>query len=88
MKQMYSLVFMCVLNNWNRSYLKICCLYVGYVPLAGLPCLASVEQDVPILTEVRSVKEGRYPGKLLPAQRRRGGQMGEGFWEGVTWRGQ
>ena len=28
-----------------------CCLYVGYVLLAGLPCLASMGEDVPSLTE-------------------------------------
>lgn len=30
MQQMYNLVFMWVLNNWNRGYSTSCCLYVGY----------------------------------------------------------
>ena len=34
-----------VLNNWNRGYPKSCCLYVGYVLVTGLPCLASVGED-------------------------------------------
>ena len=27
-------------NDWRGGYPKSCCLYVGYVLLAGLPCLA------------------------------------------------
>ena len=51
---MCNLVFVWVLNNWNRGYPKSCCLSVGYVLLAGLPCLtlermslASQRLDVP-----------------------------------------
>ena len=36
MQQMCSLTFMWVLNNQNRVYPKCCCLYMGYVILAGL----------------------------------------------------
>ena len=35
----------------HESYSKSCCLYVGYVLLAGLPCLASVGEEVASLTE-------------------------------------
>ena len=42
MKQMYNLVFMWVLNYWSRGYPKSYCLYVGYVLLVWLICLASV----------------------------------------------
>jgi hypothetical protein len=28
-----------------------CCLYLGYVLVAGLPCLASVGEEAPSLTE-------------------------------------
>jgi hypothetical protein len=48
---MYSSVFMRVLNNWNRGYSKSCCLYEGYVLLAGLPCLASVGEEAPSLSQ-------------------------------------
>ena len=40
-------------NNWNRSYPN-CFLNVGYVLLAGLPCLASVGEEAPSLTETWS----------------------------------
>jgi hypothetical protein len=52
MWQMCSLVFMWVLDNWNSGYPKSWSLYVGYVLLAGLPCMASVGEDVPSLAEV------------------------------------
>jgi len=39
---MCSLTFVWVLNKWSRGYSKSYCLYVEYVLLAGLPCLASV----------------------------------------------
>ena len=51
MKQMYNLVFMWVLNNWSRDYPKSCCLSMGYVLLAGLPCLAFMVEEVPSLAE-------------------------------------
>jgi hypothetical protein len=52
MQQMCSLVFMWVPNNlrgrWGggQLYQKLL-LYVGYVLLAGLPCLASVREEAP-----------------------------------------
>lgn len=46
-----SLAFMWVSNNWNGDYLKSCCLYVGYVLLAALPCLDSVGEEAPSLEE-------------------------------------
>lgn len=44
---MCSLIFQCVPHNWSRGYPKSCCLQVGYVPLAELPCLASVGKGAP-----------------------------------------
>ena len=38
-------------GNWSGCYPKSCCLYVGYVLLAGLPCLASMGEEAPGLTE-------------------------------------
>ena len=35
----------------KRDYPKSCFLYVGYVLLAGLPCLASVGEEAPSLAE-------------------------------------
>jgi hypothetical protein len=35
---------MWVVNNWDGGYHKSCCLYVGYVLIAGLPCLAQWER--------------------------------------------
>ena len=58
---MCSLVFMWVLNNWSGGYPKSCCLYVGYVLLAGLPCLASVGEEVPSLAETLSARVWGYP---------------------------
>jgi hypothetical protein len=37
------------LNNWSGGYDKSCCLSLGYVLLAGLPCLASVGEEGPSL---------------------------------------
>ncbi|EDM05666.1 rCG32997 [Rattus norvegicus] len=42
---------MWVLNNWDSVYPKSYCLRVGYVLLAGLPCLPSMGEEVPKLTE-------------------------------------
>jgi len=53
---------------------------VGYVLLAGLPCLASVREEVPSLPETRPAKVGGYP----LAQRKRGKRWEEGLWEGMT----
>jgi hypothetical protein len=46
-QQVFHLVFMWVLNNWNRGCPKSYCLYVRYVLLlAVLPCLALVWEDM------------------------------------------
>ena len=37
MWQMWNLIFMPILNNWNEGYPKSCCLSVEYVFLAELP---------------------------------------------------
>jgi hypothetical protein len=55
---------------------------MAYVLLAGLPCLASVKDDVSSFTENWHVRVEAYP-----VGRRRGGEMGEGLWEGLTERG-
>jgi hypothetical protein len=52
---------MSVPNKWRNGYPKSCCLFMGYVLLDGLPCLASVERmplapqrlDVPGLGNTR-----------------------------------
>ena len=51
MQQMSSLVFMWVPNIWSKGYHKSCCLYSGYFVLPGMPCLASVGEEVPSCAE-------------------------------------
>jgi hypothetical protein len=75
---MQHLTFMCVLNNWNRGYLKSCCLCVSYVLLAGLPQwerkhLASQRLYMPGVG-VGGISRG---GPTCSEERGRG--MGEGF---------
>ena len=41
------------LNNWNGGYPKSCCLFVGYVLLVGLPCVASVGEEGPSLADLK-----------------------------------
>jgi hypothetical protein len=50
MEQMCSLVFMWD-RNWSGGYPKSCCLSMGYVILAGLPCLVSMGEDTHNLAE-------------------------------------
>jgi hypothetical protein len=38
---------------------------MGYVPLAGLPCVPSVGEDAPSLAETWCTRVERYPGALL-----------------------
>ena len=38
-------------NNWSGGYPKSCCLYMGYI-LVGLPCLASVGENMPTPEEI------------------------------------
>jgi hypothetical protein len=60
---------MWVLNNWSGGYPKSCCLYegyMGYVLLAGLPCLASVGEDVP------SLRDLVCQGKVIPSLEKNG----------------
>ena len=78
---------MWVSSNWSRGYHKKLIPYVGAV-LAGQPCLASVGEEAPNLSEVpRWRYECRYVcmcGQVVaPAQRRREGVMGGGLWEAV-----
>ena len=57
----------------------VACLPVDPMPLNGQPCLASVEEDVPNLTETWCARVGRTPGGPQPTR-----EGGEGLWEGVT----
>jgi hypothetical protein len=69
------------LSHMSRSYPKSCCQYVGYILLAGLPCLTSVGEE-PLRLEVpRSVdtRDGTQP-----TQRRRGWNGGD-WEEGSEW---
>lgn len=47
---------------------------MGYFLLARLPCLVSVREEAPRLTETQSARPEGYPGGLPPAQR-----TGEGW---------
>jgi hypothetical protein len=80
------LVFMWVTNNWNGNYPQSCYLYVGCVLLAGLPCLASMGEEVPSLTETGSARMGGYLGGSHSLRRERHGEWGKDFgrewWEG------
>ena len=69
----------------ERRLSQKCCLYVGYVLLAGLCCLASVGEEAPSLEEtLLSARVGGYPGEPTHWRSR---EIGEGLWEGVTRRG-
>ena len=59
-----------VLNNWSGGYSKSLCLFVGYILLAGLPCLASMREETPNLAEtwsarVRRIWRGESPNKII-----------------------
>ena len=62
-------------ENWNGRYPKSCCLYVGYVLLAGVPW------------SCRSLKLQSGWGDLPPTQKRRWGGIEGGLWEEVTGKG-
>lgn len=78
-QQMCSLVFMCVLNNWSGGYPKSCCLPVDPVTLTGLPCLASVSEDIYSSAVMSCARVGWYLGGPPPSQRRRGGRWGRSY---------
>ena len=68
-----SLVFMWVPNNWSGGSPKSCCLHVGYIPLPGLLCLASVGKDELSSDDILYARSGWYPGMgRIPSLRRRG----------------
>ena len=46
--------------------------HVGYILLAGLPCLASVGQETPSLTETSSTIVGGYPRGPTHSEEKRG----------------
>ena len=60
MKQMCSFAFKLVPDNWSGRYSKSCCLYVGYVLLAELPCLTSVGEEASSIAETSSARLGGY----------------------------
>jgi hypothetical protein len=61
---------------------------VGYVLLPGLPCLASVKEDAPSLTETWCARLGRYPGAPTCSEEKGSGQggriVGGGGWKTVN----
>lgn len=64
MQQMCSLVFMWVLNDWNRGSPKSCWLYMGYDLLTGHFCQASLGEEAPSpqRLEVLGGREGPQGG--------------------------
>lgn len=77
MDQMYILVLLWVLNTCSRSYLKCCCLYVGYVILAGLSHLASIGEKAHRLGDM-IVRVGRYQGSMPTLRRKEVRNCGRG----------
>jgi hypothetical protein len=59
---------------------------VGYVLLAGLPCLASVGEEAPSLKETCSTRVGESSEDPYHSVEKENGE-GEELWEGVTRRG-
>jgi hypothetical protein len=71
---------MWVLNNWIGGYPKSCGLYLRYVLLAGLSSLALERKN--LASQRLEVPGGEEKFWVSPhAQRRTGGEMGEGLWE-------
>jgi hypothetical protein len=90
MYQMFNLVFIWVWTNWSvyvwggAIFKGVPYMWVGYVLLVGLPCLASVREEVPGPTETWRARMGGYLGDphLL---RGRGGRNVEGCdWGGLV----
>lgn len=71
------------------GYPKSYCLYIGYVLLVGLLCLASMREDKSNLTEPWCARVKGYSGGPLPTENiSRGVVCEKGLWEGVTRRGE
>jgi hypothetical protein len=69
---------MWVLSDWNEGYPKSYCLYMGYVGLAGLPCLASVGGKATSLADTRSARVRGYLGDPTRSEeKRRNGRRNE-----------
>lgn len=64
-------------NNWSRSCPKSYFLTMGYVLLAGLPCLDSVGEDAPSLAETWSAKVGGYSGGPIHSEEKGKGTGGK-----------
>ena len=52
------------LEQLERGYPKSYCLFVGYVLLAGMPCLSSLGEEVLSLIETGSARVGEHPRNL------------------------
>lgn len=72
--------FSCGFQTTGAEAIPKCCLSVGYVLLAGLTCLATVEKEALQRLDVPGWGN-TWRGALT--QRRWGGNMGKGLWEGV-----
>lgn len=70
-------------NIWNENYLwlRLCCLPLNLFPLAGLPCLASVDWMCLVLRVLMC--HGRLVWGSLPSLRRREGCMKGGVRVGL-----
>ena len=66
-------------NNWSGGCPWTCCLPVDPVPLTGLSCLASEEEDVPSLIETWCTRVGWYPVEASTLSEEKGrGNVGRG----------
>jgi hypothetical protein len=64
-----------------EGYPTSCWLYLAYVLLAGLPCLASVGEKALSLRDTWCVRLGEFPGGIHPLR-----EEGEGPWgKGCGW---
>jgi hypothetical protein len=61
----------------GRELSQKCCLYVGYVLLARLPCLTSKRLDVPGWSLDN-------PGRVTCSEMKQRGVGVQGFWEGAS----
>ena len=65
---MCSLVILYVLNNWSGIYPKGYVIFLGYIHLAGLPCLVPVEKEVIALQSLEV--PGRQKASVPPSTHR------------------
>lgn len=60
---------------------------MGYVILSGLPCLASIGEEVSSLADLKCQGGGKYPGEPHPLQGEGEGSWGKDCVKRVTGRG-